>query len=301
MDNQKLSVISLYRPPNVRASTSGYVNIFKQLKQLKYDCIIGGDFSAHHGMWGSPINSNDGNILAEALESFQDLVLVVANDGSATRLSPPGQAKSVVDVTILSSKLCSSFDWSTLADTFASKLFPVKIVIMGVCPENLTVKSISKWSMKNANWNIYRSEIENSFSGYPCFEHSNDMIVFLSNTTTKLFSKLAPPYAPPPLLHCTEDSEQHFVLKPISTQEMVANIQVSKTTAPGIYGINYLMLANLPQIALDFLCNIYNRILLFGESCNAVKNALVVPVPKPNDPSSLRPISLMPCMLKTLE
>nr|CAH7749570.1 unnamed protein product [Callosobruchus chinensis] len=105
MDGRKLSVISLYRPPNVRASRSDYINIFRQ---LKYDCIIGGDFNAHHALWGSPIDSNDGNILAETLDSFQDLV--VANDGSATRLSPPGQAKSVVDVTILSSKLCSSFD-----------------------------------------------------------------------------------------------------------------------------------------------------------------------------------------------
>nr|CAI5860449.1 unnamed protein product [Callosobruchus analis] len=162
MDDRKLSVNSLYRPPN--------------------DCIIGGDFNTHHGMWGSPINSNDGNILAEAVEYFQDLV-------ATTRFSPSGQAKSVVDINIPSSKLCSSFDWSTLADTFGSDHFPVNIVIKGVCPENLTAKPISKWSMKNANWNVYRSEIENSFSGCAGFEHSNDMIVLLSNTITSAANK----------------------------------------------------------------------------------------------------------------
>nr|CAH7715959.1 unnamed protein product [Callosobruchus chinensis] len=126
--------------------------------------------------------------------------------------------------------------------------------------------------------------------GQPKIKIQND-----ETTVKELFSKLAPPYAPPPLLNCSEDSEQHFLLKPINTQEMVANIQVSKATAPGIDEIHYSMLANLPQIALDFLCNIiYNRILLFGESCDALKNALVAPIPKPNGLSSLRPIPLMP-------
>nr|CAH7764025.1 unnamed protein product [Callosobruchus chinensis] len=63
-------------------------------------------------------------------------------------------------------------------------------------------------------------------------------------TVKELFSKLAPPYAPPPLLYCSDNSVQHFLLEPINTQEMVANIRVSKTTAPGIDGINYLISAN---------------------------------------------------------
>nr|CAI5862750.1 unnamed protein product [Callosobruchus analis] len=84
MDSYKISVISLYRPPNIRATSQDYINIFRH---AKYDCIVGGDFNAHHGLWGSPITSTAGNILADALDSFQDYVVV--NDGSATRMSPP--------------------------------------------------------------------------------------------------------------------------------------------------------------------------------------------------------------------
>nr|CAI5849907.1 unnamed protein product [Callosobruchus analis] len=87
MDSYKISVINF-----LTSQLSGHA---------KYDCIVGGgDFSAHHGMWGSLINSAAGNILADALDSFQDDV--VFNDGYATRMSPPSESKSAVDVTIVS-------------------------------------------------------------------------------------------------------------------------------------------------------------------------------------------------------
>nr|CAI5823078.1 unnamed protein product [Callosobruchus analis] len=184
MDSYKISVISLYRPPNIRATSQDYINIFRH---AKYDCIVGGDFNAHHGLWGSPITSTAGNILADALDSFQDYVVV--NDGSATRMSPPGQIKSAVDVTIVSSKLCRSLNWSTLSDTYGSDHFPIKLVINDIYVEDNTIIPLSKWSMKEVDWNMYRSEIEKSFSTYPAFGHSNDMSNFLVNSITSAANK----------------------------------------------------------------------------------------------------------------
>nr|CAH7738046.1 unnamed protein product [Callosobruchus chinensis] len=95
--------------------------------------------------------------------------------------------------------------------------------------------------------------------------------------------------------------EQHFLLSPIERDELVSNIHTTKSSAPGMDGINYVMINNLPTVAIDFLCSIYNRILIDGDNCDQLKQSLVIPIPKIGDPSTPRPISLMSCLLKTFE
>nr|CAH7716559.1 unnamed protein product [Callosobruchus chinensis] len=148
--DKKISVLSLYKPPNVKATVQDYSNIFSQ---LRYDCIIGGDFNANHEIWGSSMSSSDGNILVEALDSFHDLI--IANDGSATRMSQPGKNKSVVDVTILSASFSPFYSWSPLSDTYGSDHFPIAIVLNSVHIESYSTSPISKWSMKGVDWKLY--------------------------------------------------------------------------------------------------------------------------------------------------
>nr|CAI5825473.1 unnamed protein product [Callosobruchus analis] len=406
VDNKKIAVLSLYRPPNVKASAQDYINIFSQ---LRHDCLIGGDFNAHHEVWGSPMCSRDGSILIEALDTFQDLIIV--NDGSATRINMPGQNKSAVDVTIMSAGFASSYSWCPLSDTYGSDHFPIQIVLNSVQIENFQIFPISKWSMKGVDWQIYRSQIEKDLAEIPNLSSANEMIVYLRNVITKaanmacktvkpfsvksqyppwwdtecttlvnsrknamkiykanltmanfleykkfdaqcrrlfqvkaksswekfcselnrqstptaiwnrvnriknsksphslnesvvetLFHRIAPDYVPSPFFVHNKDYEQHVLLSPISHEELIANINTSKCSAPGVDGINYIMISNLPSVATSFLCSIYNRILIDGENCDQLKESLVIPIPKPNDPSTCRPISLMSCLMKTFE
>nr|CAH7749293.1 unnamed protein product [Callosobruchus chinensis] len=332
--DKKISVLSLYKPPNVKATVQDYSNIFSQ---LRYDCIIGGDFNANHEIWGSSMSSSDGNILVEALDSFHDLI--IANDGSATRMSQPGKNKSVVD-------LSPFYNWSPLSDTYGSDHFPIVIVLNSVHIESYSTSPISKWSMKGVDWKLYQSEIEKEFIAIPSFSiitraankacktlkpfcvksqsppwwdeectfavsrRKNAMRIYKCNrimtnfieykrldalckrtfqtkaripgrsfvsspttiwkrvnriTNTKsnyfvdktaietLFLKIAPSYVTPPFHSYSTEHEQHFLLSPIERDELVSNIHTTKSSAPGMDGINYAMINNLPTVAIDFL------------------------------------------------
>nr|CAH7739579.1 unnamed protein product [Callosobruchus chinensis] len=59
--------IRLLRPPRVQATTIDYTNLFNQ---IPYNCIIGGDFNAHHSFWGSPTCSSDGNVFSGSDRGF---------------------------------------------------------------------------------------------------------------------------------------------------------------------------------------------------------------------------------------
>lgn len=406
IDQKMYTILSVYRPSNVRVTVQDYVSLFSQISN---DCIITGDFNAHHGLWGSNSCCVDGNILVEALDFFPNLIVV--NDGSATRATPPGNMKSVVDLTIISSSLCPSFDWTVLPDTYGSDHFPIRLSVQNMKIENRTFISSAKWSMSNANWDNFRNNVESAFRHEPNKNQTNEMIFFLLDSITdaanksfkiikpsvksfksppwwddecltasnarknsfkiyksnltlsnfmeykkneaickrtfrskaksswarfcssltrqtspselwkrvnkiqgnkkytandecmveRLFTKISPDYVHLPLFMPSISTNDHFLLTPISADELKANIKSSKNTAPGIDGINYSMLLNLPAIAIYYLCKIYNNILLKGDHCDALKQCLVIPIPKLNQRTDLRPISLMSCLLKTFE
>ncbi|XP_072400980.1 uncharacterized protein [Diabrotica undecimpunctata] len=184
LGNQKLAIVSLYKPSDVRAKSQDYINLFSQ---IKHDCIIGGDFNAHHGMWGSPACSHDGRVLVDALDHFPNLIVI--NDGSATRISPPGQAKSAVDLTIASSKVCPTVGWSVSQDTYGSDHYPISITLNNYYYNDAITSPLYRWSMYEANWTLYTAEIEKSFSTPPNCIDTNGMCIFLMEQITNAANK----------------------------------------------------------------------------------------------------------------
>lgn len=89
-------------------------------------------------------------------------------------------------------------------------------------------------------------------------------------------------------------------LKPLSFLELENILTRSRsTTAPGMDNILYPMIRNLPVSGKEFLLGIFNRIYLYGENVKEFRQVIIVPIPKKDD--SLRPISLLSCLMKTLE
>ena len=81
------------------------------LNQVSSPFILMGDLNGHHPVWGSDIsNESERNIL----EIVQQENLGILNDGSETRIHPPHQNKSCIDITIVTPELGNKIFWSVL-------------------------------------------------------------------------------------------------------------------------------------------------------------------------------------------
>lgn len=92
---------------------------------------------------------------------------------------------------------------------------------------------------------------------------------------------------------------------PINMMELEDALHSAKGKTPGDDRISYPMLKNMSISTKKYLLSIYNNIFSSNVYPQSWKIAAVVPIPKPNkDPYSVngyRPISLLPCISKTLE
>ena len=91
----------------------------------------------------------------------------------------------------------------------------------------------------------------------------------------------------------------------ITIRELSDVIKNSGNTATGTDKVHYLMLKNLTHPNLEYIRSFYNIIFLKDFFPKAWREALVIPILKPDkdpkDPNSFRPISLLSCLCKILE
>lgn len=123
INNETYNIISIYRPPSLFMNSRAWSNI---MSNFGSNLIIGGDFNAHSGLWGSPITNRDGNELLEAIECSN---LIVLNDGSSTRLVPPNYQKSCVDVSLAATNIAPLIHWNLCSDTLGSDHFPIIMLL----------------------------------------------------------------------------------------------------------------------------------------------------------------------------
>ena len=100
-------------------------------------------------------------------------------------------------------------------------------------------------------------------------------------------------------------NNDHPLLQPFTLAELNNALKSCANTSPGQDSITYDMLFNLPDSGKLFLIDIFSNIFFSGEEVKDLKIVKIVPILKPgkkaNISSSYRPISLMSCILKTLE
>ena len=93
---------------------------------------------------------------------------------------------------------------------------------------------------------------------------------------------------------------------PIGWMELQQALESSKrNSSPGPDAISYEMMRNLPMCAQKYLLDLFNRIWSEGKLMKDWKEALVIPIPKPeatkSEPQSYRPIALTAVMCKLFE
>ena len=109
-----------------------------------------------------------------------------------------------------------------------------------------------------------------------------------------------------PVFDLSARGDGDWLTDSIDVEEVSLNLrQCSNRSAPGPDGISYLTIKHLSNSALTKLTAIYNYCLLYGYFPSRWKQAYGTMIPKPSNdpkqPSSYRPISLLPALGKLLE
>ena len=103
----------------------------------------------------------------------------------------------------------------------------------------------------------------------------------------------------------SKNSSSNSWNRKFSMEELMSSLAKSHDTAPGPDQIHYQILKHLPDLALYSLLEIMNDIWDKGEFPDSWKEALIIPIPKPEkdhtNPNNYRPIALTSCICKTME
>lgn len=102
----------------------------------------------------------------------------------------------------------------------------------------------------------------------------------------------------------TQDNIAGKLETPITIIELNSCLGKVKGTTPGLDRISYQMIKSLKSTSKIKLLEVYNTIFNSGVLPHSWKLAVVVPIPKNKNPSSVtsfRPISLLPCLSKIIE
>ena len=103
-----------------------------------------------------------------------------------------------------------------------------------------------------------------------------------------------------------ENSMNPDMNKPFSRSELLDVVRGRKGTSPGIDGIGYPMIANLPTSCLGKLLNLFNRLWSEGICPEIWHHSIIIPILKNAkldnlNPASYRPISLTSNLCKIME
>ena len=169
----KLDILSVYRAPHITASHNDWKKIFSQVSS---SLLVGGDFNAHNNMWGSSKNDNHGNALFRAIDECN---LVVLNNGDVTHLvNPTSNMRSVVDITMVSPNVAVLANWEVCEDTLGSDHYSIKIELANFKNPTDLIFPSTRWSFKNANWELYYFHLSEYFRYCPLDISTPDMYNF---------------------------------------------------------------------------------------------------------------------------
>ena len=173
---------------------AGVDNLIQELSEIEkilqtyssYPIIIAGDLNSHHISWGSPVNNQRGDIVAEFVCKNNLLVL---NDGSPTFVN--SRYQSHIDLTIVNpsaiSKIC---DWKVEDVVSASDHCLISFNYASHNHPNLQRPLTRVFSTRNVNWrrciNIAVIELTQYIDSIDSARSSNDIDLITQEIMTKI-------------------------------------------------------------------------------------------------------------------
>lgn len=138
-------IISLCRPD--AALSSDEWELF--FNQFQGNCLIGGDFNAHHSRWGDPRTDLQGRNLVEAMDKVG---MFCMNTGSMTRSGHGNSQDSAVDLTISNGAAFLTARWEVISELWGSDHFPISIEVMGTVDSRLRFNSVMRIHSIKTDW-----------------------------------------------------------------------------------------------------------------------------------------------------
>ncbi|XP_072403106.1 uncharacterized protein [Diabrotica undecimpunctata] len=163
-----VSICNVYLPSDKQVSSDSFCRLLEQLPRPR---IILGDFNAHNIIWGSDHTSVRGSSIADILDQLNINFL---NDGSPTRFNISTGYSSCIDLTLCDPNLAHCLSWDAQTYTYGSDHFPILI-------RNHNYPSsgpifISKWRIKNSNWQEFSQYIDNNISSLDITDDVNSNV-----------------------------------------------------------------------------------------------------------------------------
>ena len=174
-------------------------------------------------------------------------------------------------------------------------------------PIKKTWEMIRRISGKNNRSKISFLKTANSTASTP-LEISNTLADTISkNSSSSHYSKkfqIYKKHQERSALNFSSDNSEYYN-SPFTLIELRDALANSKDTAVGPDDIHYQILKHLPGSTLNILLQIFNNIWQSGNFPASWREAIIIPVSKPNkdptNPNNYRPIALTSCLCKTLE
>lgn len=152
--SKSLTIISLYKPPNVSISRAEWVRFFSQFPN---DILVGGDFNTHHPRWDDELTCAEGIKLVEAMDSVG---LHCLNRGGQTRFATAYSRNSSIDLILTNNVSALTAHWKIMQESWGSDHLPIRIEIVGSVANRLRFNTPHKVYSLKTDWVLVRESLQ---------------------------------------------------------------------------------------------------------------------------------------------
>ena len=154
-DNEKFTIFNIYRHPNRNTSAQFYEDLMR-FGDSKVNCILVGDYNAHHSQWGCLNMDHAGRLVLASIENHYACIL---NNQRPTLLLSSNSGWSVIDLIIAIANIAPLYEVYTEEDTRDSDHYPLRSKLASVwscingSPIRLTL--ILKRLISRTSWPVH--------------------------------------------------------------------------------------------------------------------------------------------------
>lgn len=163
--NPAVSLIACYRAPGIVFSLEQWAKVFNNFKK-ENNCIIVGDFNAHHIDWNCKKTDTNGENLLECIEKNN---LFIHNSDTYSHID--STSKSNIDLILSSKNIANKIDVQVNDETWGSDHYPIYVNFS--TEKHIYHKKSHKIRSTQTNWNNVMQHLDNSFENFLTSDYNN--------------------------------------------------------------------------------------------------------------------------------
>jgi ribonuclease HI len=157
-----VTFVSTYIPPRSPFDITCWNGMVAQFTKSFF---ILGDCNAHSRAWGCSYMDSSGKNVLDFVDNHN---LCVLNNGEPTRMSPPNQRRSAVDITLCTADLASLCNWEIINDPQSSDHFPILLTFGKRWNTDCssTPRRSRGYNLKKAKWEEFKSLLKSNLESF---------------------------------------------------------------------------------------------------------------------------------------